>query len=79
TGVGSLQVPDEALLREKYGVDGPGSADRATLRGDPSDGLPGVPGSGEKTAAKLLAAYGDLDGIRAAAAAAASKISPAQR
>ncbi|ASY36900.1 MULTISPECIES: 5'-3' exonuclease [unclassified Streptomyces] len=78
-GVGSLQVTDEALLREKYGVDGPGYADLATLRGDPSDGLPGVPGIGEKTAAKLLAAYGDLDGIRAAAADPASKITPAQR
>ncbi len=53
-GVGSLQVTDEAWLREKYGVDGPGYADLALLRGDPSDGLPGVPGIGEKTAAKLL-------------------------
>jgi len=35
----------------------------AALRGDPSDNLPGVPGVGEKTAAKLLTAYGDLDGI----------------
>ena len=35
----------------------------AALRGDPSDNLPGVPGVGEKTAAKLLTKYGDLDGI----------------
>ena len=35
----------------------------AALRGDPSDNLPGVPGVGEKTAAKLVSTYGDLDGI----------------
>jgi 5'-3' exonuclease len=38
----------------------------AALRGDPSDGLPGVPGIGEKTAAVLLARYGDLAGLRRA-------------
>lgn len=78
-GVGTLQVTDEALLWEKYGVDGPGYADLALLRGDPSDGLPGVPGIGEKTAAKLLATYGDLAGIMAAADDPASKVTPAQR
>ncbi|MGW1838687.1 5'-3' exonuclease [Streptomyces sp. BBFR2] len=78
-GVGTLQLTDEALLREKYGVDGRGYADLALLRGDPSDGLPGVPGIGEKTAAKLLDAYGDLAGIIAAAADPASKLTPAQR
>ncbi|MFD8549435.1 5'-3' exonuclease H3TH domain-containing protein [Streptomyces sp. NPDC059649] len=78
-GVGTLQVVDEAWLREKYGVDGPGYADLALLRGDPSDGLPGVPGIGEKTAAKLLASYGDLAGIMAAAEDPASKATPAQR
>ena len=44
-------------------------ADFAALRGDPSDGLPGVPGVGEKTAAALITAYGDLDGILRAAEA----------
>ncbi|MEU7280682.1 5'-3' exonuclease [Streptomyces sp. NPDC045431] len=78
-GVGSLQVTDEDWLRSKYGVDGRGYADLALLRGDPSDGLPGVPGIGEKTAAKLLAAYGDLAGIMAAVDDPASKLSPAQR
>ncbi|MFE0046563.1 5'-3' exonuclease [Streptomyces albireticuli] len=78
-GVGTLQVVDEALLREKYGVDGAGYADLALLRGDPSDGLPGVPGIGEKTAAKLLAAHGDLAGIVAAAADPAVRMTPAQR
>lgn len=78
-GVGTLQVTDEALLREKYGVDGSGYADLALLRGDPSDGLPGVPGIGEKTAAKLLATYGSLAGIMAAVDDPASRLPPAQR
>ncbi|THA39370.1 5'-3' exonuclease [Streptomyces sp. A1547] len=78
-GVGTLQVTDEAWLREKYGVDGPGYADLALLRGDPSDGLPGVPGIGEKTAAKLLDAYGTLAGIIAAIDDPKSKLTPTQR
>ncbi|WP_116215545.1 5'-3' exonuclease [Streptomyces olivoreticuli] len=78
-GVGTLQMVDEALLREKYGVDGAGYADLALLRGDPSDGLPGVPGIGEKTAAKLLAAHGDLAGIMAAAEDPAARLTPTQR
>ncbi|MGW0735454.1 5'-3' exonuclease [Streptomyces sp. NPDC002851] len=78
-GVGTLQLTDEALLREKYAVDGPGYADLALLRGDPSDGLPGVPGIGEKTAAKLLAQYGDLAGIMAAVDDPTSRLTPAQR
>ncbi|WP_236239622.1 5'-3' exonuclease [Streptomyces sp. CC228A] len=78
-GVGTLQVADGEWLREKYGVDGPGYADLALLRGDPSDGLPGVPGIGEKTAAKLLAAFGDLAGIMAALDDPRSKLTPGQR
>ncbi|MGW5679162.1 5'-3' exonuclease [Streptomyces sp. NPDC003860] len=78
-GVGTLQTTDEAWLREKYGVDGPGYADLALLRGDPSDGLPGVPGIGEKTAAKLLATFGDLAGIMAAVDDPGAKLTPAQR
>jgi 5'-3' exonuclease len=53
--------------------------DLALLRGDPSDGLPGVPGIGEKTAAKLLDTYGDLDGIMAAVGDRGSKLTPTQR
>ncbi|MEU5635635.1 5'-3' exonuclease H3TH domain-containing protein [Streptomyces rishiriensis] len=78
-GVGTLQLTDEAWLREKYGVDGRGYADLALLRGDPSDGLPGVPGIGEKTAAKLLAEFGDLAGIMAAVDDPAAKLTPSQR
>ncbi|MEV0119441.1 5'-3' exonuclease [Streptomyces sp. NPDC050844] len=78
-GVGSLQLTDENWLREKYGVDGGGYVDLALLRGDPSDGLPGVPGIGEKTAAKLLDAYGNLAGIMAAVDDPKSKLTPSQR
>ena len=78
-GVGTLQLTDEAWLREKYGVDGRGYVDLALLRGDPSDGLPGVPGIGEKTAAKLLAEFGDLAGIMAAVDDPKSKLTPSQR
>ena len=78
-GVGTLQLTDEAWLRQKYGVDGAGYVDLALLRGDPSDGLPGVAGIGEKTAARLLDAYGDLAGIMAAVDDPASKLTPSQR
>lgn len=56
-----------------------GYADLALLRGDPSDGLPGVPGIGEKTAAKLLAEFGDLAGIMAAVDDPKAKLTPSQR
>lgn len=78
-GVGTLQLTDEAVLREKYGVDGGGYADLALLRGDPSDGLPGVPGIGEKTAARLLDAFGDLAGIMAAVDDPRAQPTPSQR
>ncbi|MFE2043914.1 5'-3' exonuclease H3TH domain-containing protein [Streptomyces sp. NPDC059477] len=78
-GVGMLQLTDEAVLREKYGVDGAGYVDLALLRGDPSDGLPGVPGIGEKTAAKLLAEFGDLAGIMAAVEDPRARLTPSQR
>lgn len=78
-GVGTLDIYDGAALREKYGVDGAGYADLALMRGDPSDGLPGVRGVGEKTASKLLAEYGDLAGITAAVEDPASRLTSAQR
>lgn len=63
-GVRDPDVVDEARLAAKYGVPtGDAYADLAVLRGDPSDGLPGVPGIGEKTAAALLARFGSLEGI----------------
>jgi 5'-3' exonuclease len=67
-GVGKLEVVTDSVVVSKYGVLPEQYADFATLRGDPSDGLPGVAGVGDKTAAGLLQKYGDLDGIRSAAA-----------
>jgi 5'-3' exonuclease len=65
-GVAKLEVFDDAAVRARYGVPAGGYADFAALRGDPSDGLPGVPGVGEKTAARLVDRYGSLDAILAA-------------
>ncbi|TNC19444.1 flap endonuclease [Georgenia sp. 311] len=71
---------DEAWLAEKYGVNGGQAyADMATLRGDPSDGLPGVAGIGEKTAASLLRQFGTLEGVVAAAQDRGSAMSATQR
>ncbi len=64
---------------EKYGVLPQQYADFATMRGDSSDGLPGVAGIGEKTAATLLLKYGDLRGIIAAAQDPASDMAPGPR
>ncbi|WP_100365918.1 5'-3' exonuclease [Diaminobutyricimonas aerilata] len=75
-GMSRLEIVTDEVLRGKYGVSPSQYADFATLRGDTSDGLPGVPGIGEKTAAGLLRDHGDLGGIIAAAdAAPASGIS----
>jgi len=65
-GVAKLEVLDNTALHAKYGVPASGYADFAALRGDPSDGLPGVAGVGDKTAARLVDRYGSLDGILAA-------------
>ncbi len=62
-GIGRLLVVNEAEIERRYGIPGRSYGDFAVLRGDPSDGLPGVPGVGEKTAAQLVRRYKDLDGI----------------
>jgi 5'-3' exonuclease len=67
-GIADLECVDEAAVTAKYGIPGRAYADFAVLRGDPSDGLPGVAGVGAKTAAALICEFGDLAGIRAAAA-----------
>ena len=66
-GVGNHERVTNDWVRGKYDIDARQYADFATLRGDTSDGLPGVAGVGEKTAATLLNRFGDMDGIRAAA------------
>jgi hypothetical protein len=68
-----------AAAGEVRGRGGDGYADLAVLRGDPSDGLPGVAGIGEKTAAGLLARFGSLAGLLEAAADPATDISAGQR
>jgi DNA polymerase-1 len=60
-GVTDYSLYDEAGIFERCGVEPGRYALLAALRGDPSDNLPGVPGVGEKTAAKLLATYADFD------------------
>ncbi|GAB3299879.1 flap endonuclease [Epidermidibacterium keratini] len=80
-GLGNMALVDNAWLVDKYGVRADQYADFAALRGDSSDGLPGVKGIGEKSAAVLLAHYGDLGALRAAAAdpGDAGPLKPAQR
>jgi 5'-3' exonuclease len=71
-GLANATLVGPAEVAERYGLPaqraGAAYAELALLRGDPSDGLPGVAGIGEKTAAGLLARYDSLDGILAAAA-----------
>jgi 5'-3' exonuclease len=68
-GMSNLEIVTDQTVVAKYGVQPAQYADFATMRGDTSDGLPGVAGVGEKTAATLLQTHGDLAGIRAAATA----------
>jgi DNA polymerase-1 len=62
-GVSDYALYDEAGIVERTGVTPTQYVHYAALRGDPSDNLPGVPGVGEKTAAKLIVTYGGIDGI----------------
>ncbi|MDX6321404.1 MAG: hypothetical protein QOF52_1262 [Propionibacteriaceae bacterium] len=66
-GVGKHEQVTDAWIQARYGVPASAYVDFATLRGDASDGLPGVAGIGDKTAASLLTSHGDLEGILAAA------------
>ncbi|MEP6480251.1 MAG: 5'-3' exonuclease [Rhodoglobus sp.] len=78
-GMSNLETLTDAALEAKYGVTPAQYADFAAMRGDASDGLPGVAGVGEKTAVALLSAHGSLDGIVAAAADEASGMSATVR
>jgi 5'-3' exonuclease len=66
-GIAKMQAMGPAEVESKYGVPARNYADFAVLRGDPSDGLPGVQGVGEKTAAALVARFGAVEDIIAAA------------
>jgi 5'-3' exonuclease len=78
-GMSHLEVVTDAVVEAKYGITPQQYTDFAVMRGDPSDGLPGVAGIGEKTAAGLLGEFGDLDGIIEAAQDADIPLSPAVR
>lgn len=78
-GMNNLQLATDEWLRTKYGVPGHRYADMSLMRGDASDGLPGVPGIGEKTAASLVERFGGIDQIMAAAGSEHSGIQPGMR
>jgi 5'-3' exonuclease len=62
-GMSRLEVVDEAAVTARYQIPGTAYATFALLRGDPSDGLPGVAGIGEKTAAALVRVFGSTEAI----------------
>ena len=78
-GVKNLEVVDDEYLSNRYGIIGEQYADFSMLRGDPSDGLPGVKGIGEKTAAKLITEHIDVSGLIAAAKNSDVPLAPAVR
>lgn len=67
-GISDTVIADEAYVEERYGIRPNQYVEYAALRGDTSDNLPGVPGVGEKTASRLVADHGTLDGIYGAIA-----------
>lgn len=75
-GIRRVELLDEAAVVAAHGVRPQQYTDMALLRGDPSDGLPGVPGIGAKTAASLLGRFGDMDGILAAVGTDGGGLSP---
>ncbi len=78
-GMSKLEVLTDASVVAKYSVLPQQYVDFSVMRGDTSDGLPGVAGVGEKTAASLLREFVDLEGIRAAAADASAPMSATMR
>jgi 5'-3' exonuclease len=82
-GLAKAQVIGPIELARRYGLPetgaGPGYADMAALRGDPSDGLPGVPGVGEKTAATLISRFGSVEGLLVALDDPRSALAPGMR
>lgn len=78
-GVAKHELVDPAWVMDKYGVRPDQYVDFAVLRGDPSDGLPGVKGVGEKSAAQLIARHGSLEAIAQAASDPSSSMAPGLR
>ncbi len=82
-GLAKAAVMGPGEVAARYGLNprraGSDYAEMSILRGDPSDGLPGVPGIGEKTAARLLVEFGSLDAVQSAAAAESAGLTPRAR
>lgn len=78
-GVAKHDLVDDAWVQAKYGIPASRYVDFAVLRGDPSDGLPGVKGIGDKSAAQLVNRYDSLDAMVRAATDPGSDLPPAQR
>ncbi len=76
TGFSKHTQVDDTYLLDRYGIKGSQYGDFAVLRGDASDGLPGVKGIGEKTASALIAEFGTLDDVLKAATRGDSRIKP---
>lgn len=76
TGISKHTVATNDYILERFGIRADQYADYSLMRGDASDGLPGVKGIGEKTAAVLLQTFGNLDAIVEAARAQDERIKP---
>ena len=76
-GVKNLEVIDDEYLVNRFGVKGSQYVDYATLRGDASDGLPGVKGIGEKTASALISEFGSLSNLVSAVQSGTANVKPA--
>jgi 5'-3' exonuclease len=74
-GVSKMDVVDESYIETRYNIPGRAYRDFAVLRGDPSDGLPGVRGIGEKLASSLLERHGSLNGVLESAAMSPENVS----
>ncbi len=78
-GMSKVQLLDTAGVAEKHGIPAGTYPDFAVLRGDPSDGLPGVPGVGDKTAATLISRFGSIEAVIDAVQNKSTELSTAQR
>jgi len=78
-GMNKVAVLDMAAVADKHGIPVGRYPDFAVLRGDPSDGLPGVPGVGDKTAAALITTFGSIEAVLNAVRDPRSALTKAQR
>src|SRR5712691_5382485 len=62
-GISDIALFDAATVQERYGIPPERYVDYAALKGDSSDNIPGVPGVGDKTAARLVQEYGSIEGV----------------